>query len=73
MRYFSRALLFVTCRAQITPLQIGISIGNPHWREKTDVLTFRLPSGSLDGRVPALATALNAVSSAGADAHPIWR
>lgn len=44
---------------------------------KTDVLTFRLPSGKLNGRnqpgVPELATALNAVPSTKADAHPIWR
>lgn len=32
-RDFSLARLFVTCRAEITPLQMGISIGNPHQKE----------------------------------------
>lgn len=41
-RYFSLALLFVTCRAQITPLQIGISI----WKstlEKSAFSSSRFP------------------------------
>lgn len=34
-RYFSLALLFVTCRAEITPLHSKISIGNPLCGGKT--------------------------------------
>lgn len=75
-RYFSLALLFVTCRAEITPLHSKISIGNPLCGGKTTgwVWVRNSPRWNWSGRASQdrLRSWISVLSTK-AHGHPIWR